>query len=147
MAKRSFVVTGGAGFIGSHITAHLLRDGHEVRVIDNLLTGRSENLDYLRSLDGNLQIHEVSITDFEALPPIFEGAEVVYHQAALASVPRSVADPLATHAHCATGTLHVLKAAVDANVRRVVYAASSSAYGDREEQYKVETMAPQPISP
>lgn len=147
MSKRIFVVTGGAGFIGSHIAAHLLREGHTVRVIDNLLTGRAENLAYLRSLQGDLHIHEHSITDFDGLLPIFDGAEVVYHQAALASVPRSVQDPLATHAHCATGTLHVLKAAVDTSVRRVVYAASSSAYGDSDEQYKVETMPPQPISP
>jgi UDP-glucose 4-epimerase len=143
----TYVVTGGAGFIGSHIAAHLLQDGHEVRVLDNLLTGREANLRYLQGLGGALQIHRASITDFESLHPVFDGAEVVFHQAALPSVPRSVSDPLETHKHCATGTLHVLKAAQETGVRRVVYAASSSAYGDVDVQYKTETLAPDPISP
>mgnify|MGYP006274114279 CR=1 FL=1 len=143
----TYVVTGGAGFIGSHIAAHLLQDGHEVRVLDNLLTGREENLRYLQSLGGALQIHRASITDFESLHPVFDGAEVVFHQAALPSVPRSVTNPLETHEHCVTGTLHVLKAAQERGVRRVVYAASSSAYGDVDVQYKTETLAPDPISP
>jgi len=144
---KTYVVTGGAGFIGSHIAAHLIRAGHRVRVIDNLLTGQQENLDYLNKLVGDLTIHNVSITEFDALHSIFEGAEVVFHQAALPSVPRSVEDPLQTHAHCMTGTLHVLKAAQETAVRRVVYAASSSAYGDIDAEYKVETMFPEPISP
>jgi len=147
MTKKIYVVTGGAGFIGSHIAARLLQDGQTVRVVDNLLTGKQENLDYLHSLDGDLSIHPVSITEFEALHPVFEGAEVIFHQAALPSVPLSIEKPLETHAHCVTGTLHVLKAAQESGVRRVVYAASSSAYGDQEGDFKVETMSPDPISP
>jgi len=142
-----YVVTGGAGFIGSHIASRLIQDGQTVRVIDNMLTGNEKNLDHLRSLDGDLSIHNVSITEFETLHPIFEGAEVVFHQAALPSVPLSIDNPLATHANCVTGTLHVLKAAQESGVRRVVYAASSSAYGDQEGESKVETMTPDPISP
>ncbi len=142
-----YAVTGGAGFIGSHIASRLLKDGKTVHVLDNLITGRTENLDYLKSLDGDLRIHQVSITDYEDLLPVFDGVEVVFHQAALASVPRSVANPRETNLHCVTGTLNVLDAARNAGVRRVVYAASSSAYGDQEGQYKKETMVPEPISP
>lgn len=144
---KTYVVTGGAGFIGSHIAERLIREGHTVRVIDNLLTGKPENLDYLRSLDGDLTIYESSITDLESLRPVMDGVEVVFHQAALPSVPRSIEDPLETHEHCVTGTLNVLIAARDAGVRRVVYAASSSAYGDQPGEHKVETMNPDPISP
>lgn len=146
MAK-TYVVTGGAGFIGSHIAERLLREGHTVRVIDNLLTGKQANLDYLANLGGDYSFHALSITDFDAMAPVFAGAEVVFHQAALASVPRSVKAPLETHHHCATGTINVLKAAVDSGVRRVVYAASSSAYGDVDASSKTEAMTPMPISP
>lgn len=146
MAK-IFVVTGGAGFIGSHIAERLIKAGHTVRVVDNLLTGAQSNLDHLAALDGDYAYHNADITDADALQPIFKGAEVVYHQAALPSVPRSVTHPLETHHHCVTGTLTVLKTAVDNDVRRVVYAASSSAYGEVEGEYKVETMPPAPISP
>lgn len=139
-----YVVTGGAGFIGSHIAERLLREGHRVRVVDNMITGRRENLDALK---GDLEVYTVSITDRDALMPIFKGAEVVFHQAALPSVPRSVADPLNTHETCVTGTLNVLLAARDNGVRRVVYAASSSAYGDVDAEYKVETLPPRPLSP
>jgi UDP-N-acetylglucosamine/UDP-N-acetyl-alpha-D-glucosaminouronate 4-epimerase len=145
--RKTIVITGGAGFIGSHIAARLLQDGHTVRIVDNLLTGKAENLDYLKNLNGDLAIHESSITEFETLHPIFEGAEIIYHQAALPSVPISIENPLETHLHCVTGTLHVLKAAQETGVRRVVYAASSSAYGDQEGDFKVETMTPEPISP
>ncbi|MDQ7026626.1 MAG: SDR family oxidoreductase [Anaerolineae bacterium] len=147
MAKKTYVVTGGAGFIGSHIATRLIQDGQTVRIVDNMLTGKQENLDYLQSLGGDLSIHRVSITEFETLHPVFEGAEVIFHQAALASVPLSVETPLETHAHCVTGTLHVLKAAQETGVRRVVYAASSAAYGDQEGEFKLETMTPAPISP
>ena len=143
----TYAVTGGAGFIGSHIATRLLKEGNSVHVIDNLITGRTENLDYLKSLDGDLTIHQVSITDYDDLLPVFDGVEVVFHQAALASVPRSVANPRETNLHCVTGTLNVLDAARNSGVRRVVYAASSSAYGDQEGQYKKETMVPEPISP
>lgn len=141
---RTYVVTGGAGFIGSHIVERLLRDGHAVRVVDNLVTGKRENLAHM---NGQLEFHEISITDKDALTPVFKGAEVVFHQAALPSVPRSIDDPLTTHEYDVTGTLNVLLAARDAGVRRVVYAASSSAYGDVEGDYKIESMPPRPLSP
>ena len=140
----TYIVTGGAGFIGSHIVERLLRDGHRVRVVDNLSTGRRENLAHL---DGGFDFHQVSITDLKGLTPIFAGADTVFHQAALPSVPRSVDDPLTTHEYNITGTLNVLLAARDAGVRRVVYAASSSAYGDVEGEFKDETMPPRPLSP
>jgi UDP-glucose 4-epimerase len=142
--SETHIVTGGAGFIGSHLVERLLRDGHRVRVVDNLSTGRRENLAHL---DGDFEFHQVSITDKYRLAPIFAGADTVFHQAALPSVPRSVDDPLTTHDYNVTGTLNVLLAARDAGVRRVVYAASSSAYGDIDGEYKVETMPPRPLSP
>jgi nucleoside-diphosphate-sugar epimerase len=139
-----FVVTGGAGFIGSHLAERLLNDGHHVRIVDNLVTGKRANIDRLR---GNVDFHEVSITDLDALRPIFQGVDTVFHQAALPSVPRSVDDPLTTHEYDLTGTLNVLIAARDAGVRRVVYAASSSAYGDIAGEFKSEDMPPRPLSP
>ena len=144
---QTYVVTGAAGFIGSHIAEGLLRDGQRVRVIDNLLTGKPEHLDLLKSLDGDLSVTIGSITDLDLLQSLFRGADYVLHQAALPSVPRSVADPLETHRHCVTGTLNVLIAARDNGVKRVVYAASSAAYGDQPGDAKVETMRPAPISP
>jgi UDP-glucose 4-epimerase len=143
----TYVVTGGAGFIGSHIASRLLQDGHAVRVVDNLLTGKQSNLDHLMSLEGDLTFYRVSITDLEALHPIFAGADYVLHQAALPSVPLSVKDPLETNLHCVNGTLNVLVAARDTGVKRVVVAASSSAYGEVEGEYKREDMPPAPISP
>jgi len=143
----TYVVTGGAGFIGSHIAARLLRDGHKVRVVDNMLTGKRENLDYLESLDADFTYYPVSIAEPEKLIPIFAGADFVYHQAALPSVPLSIETPLETHEHCVTGTLNVLIAAKDAGVRRVIYAASSSAYGDAESERQTEAMLPRPLSP
>ncbi len=139
-----YIVTGGAGFIGSHLTARLAADGGQVRVIDDLSTGKLTNLDGVR---GDLHLHQVSITDLDALRPIFAGVDYVFHQAALPSVPRSIDDPLTTHHVNVTGTLNVLIAARDAGVKRVVYAASSSAYGDVDGEYKVETMLPRPLSP
>ena len=140
----TYIVTGGAGFIGSHIAERLLSEGHCVRIIDNFSTGKRENLAHLR---GDLHVYEISITDRAALQPVFEGADYVFHQAALPSVPRSVDDPLTTHEYNATGTLNVLLSARDAGVKRVVYAASSSAYGDIEGEFKDETMPPRPLSP
>lgn len=144
-----YVVTGGAGFIGSHIAERLLRDGHQVRILDNLSSGREHNLHLLQdAYPSQMTFHQVSITEAAALPEIFAGAEVVYHQAALPSVPRSIENPLESHEQCATGTLKVLLAARDAGVRRVVYAASSAAYGDEDEDAaKSEQMLPKPISP
>lgn len=144
---QTHIVTGGAGFIGSHIAERLLKEGQRVRVIDNLLTGRQQNLDYLQSLNGDLEIFPISITDLDALRPVFVGGDFVYHQAALPSVPRSVENPLETHEHCTTGTLNVLIAARDADVKRVVYAASTSAYGETEAPVQDESLVPDPISP
>ncbi|MEO0594898.1 MAG: GDP-mannose 4,6-dehydratase, partial [Chloroflexota bacterium] len=101
----TYVVTGGAGFIGSHIAERLLKEGNEVRVVDNLITGSRDNLAHLEKLDADLTIHEVSITDYDALLPIFDGAEVIFHQAALASVPMSVDNPRLSNEHCVTGTV------------------------------------------
>ena len=125
----------------------LLRAGQRVRVIDNLLTGKQATLDFLASLNGDLSIVIGSVADLETLRPTFQYADYVLHQAALPSVPRSLADPLETHRHCVTGALTVLVAARDAGVKRVVYAASSSAYGDQAGAAKAESMTPAPISP
>ncbi|MCY4145374.1 MAG: SDR family oxidoreductase [Chloroflexi bacterium] len=143
----TYLVTGGAGFIGSHIAESLLQDGQRVRVIDNLLTGKRENLDYLGGLDGDFDYAIGDINDIDLLRRLMRGGDFVLHQAALPSVPRSLADPLETHRHCLTGTLNVLVAARDCGVRRVVYAASSSAYGDQPGDAKRESMRPDPISP
>lgn len=140
----TYIVTGGAGFIGSHIADHLLKQGHRVRIVDNFATGKRENL---AGLSGDLEVFEVSITDKAALDAVFAGADYVFHQAALPSVPRSVADPLTTNEFNVTGTLNVLLAARDAGVKRVAYAASSSAYGDVEGEFKTEDMPPNPQSP
>jgi nucleoside-diphosphate-sugar epimerase len=144
---QTYLVTGAAGFIGSHIADRLLRDGHRVLAVDNLLTGNQANLDHLRALNADFDFHQVSITELDDLAPLMIGVDTVFHQAALPSVPRSVEDPLETHKHCVTGTLNVLIAARDGGVRRVVYAASSSAYGDQAGDFKSEEMSPKPISP
>ncbi|WP_342677117.1 SDR family oxidoreductase [Methanofollis sp. UBA420] len=136
-----YIVTGGAGFIGSHI-AEALRDRHEVVVIDDFSTGHPENL---RGFDVTLV--EGSVADLPLLQEIFAGADGVFHQAAIASVPKSVADPLATHEANLTGTLNVLLAARDAGVRKVVLASSSAVYGESPELPKREGMLPEPLSP
>ncbi len=146
MTQTKVIVTGGAGFIGSHIAARLIQDGHDVHIVDNFLTGRRSNIAYLESL-GDFVLHQTSILDTDALRTIFQGADVVYHQAALPSVPLSVNDPQRVHEICATGTLSVLTAARDAGVRRVVYAASSAAYGDNEHGVQSEDLPPAPLSP
>jgi nucleoside-diphosphate-sugar epimerase len=138
------LVTGGAGFIGSHLVDALAARGQRVRVLDNFSTGRAENLMDLR---GRIEVLDDDVTDPAAVRRAMRGVEVVFHQAALASVPRSVADPLATHRACVDGTLNVLLAARDAGVRRVVYAASSSAYGNSARLPKTETDPTAPLSP
>lgn len=138
------LVTGGAGFIGSHITDRLVELGHEVTVLDDLSTGRQQNIAHLM---GRIRFVRGSITDLSLLREVMQGVEVVFHQAALGSVPRSVEDPATTHEVNITGTFNVLLAARDAGVRRVVYAASSSAYGDTPTLPKVESMLPNPLSP
>ncbi len=143
----TYIVTGGAGFIGSHIAARLLQDGHRVRVIDNLYSGRQANLDYLASLNGDFAFHHVSVTDYDAILPVFAGADFVFHQAALVSVPQSIAEPDKTHDICVTGTLNVLRAAHKHDIQRVVYAGSSAAYGNTAIETISEAVIPAPISP
>jgi nucleoside-diphosphate-sugar epimerase len=138
------LITGGAGFIGSHLVRACLEAGDEVRVLDDFSTGLRENL---LGLEGDVDLIEGTVVDFETVRRATQSREVVYHQAALGSVPRSVEDPLGTHAVNATGTLQVLEAGRREGVSRVVYAASSSAYGDTETLPKVETMPPRPLSP
>ena len=131
------LVTGGAGFIGSHLVRRLLATGHEVRVIDNLATGRLSNLD---EVIGDIEFFELDIRDAEGLRAPMAGCDTVIHVAALPSVPRSIADPVATHEANATGTLNVLIAARDAGVARVVLASSSSIYGATRELPKRESL-------
>jgi UDP-glucose 4-epimerase len=138
------VVTGGAGFIGSHLVEALLERGHHVRVVDNFCTGDRANL---AGVAADIELIEADIRDETAVTVAVDGAEVVYHQAALPSVPRSVADPITSHAACATGTLNVLQAARSSGVRRVVYAASSSAYGNSVRLPKRESDPTNPLSP
>ena len=144
MAASRYVVTGGAGFIGSHLVEELIRREQDVVVLDDFSTGLRQNL---APFEGSFELVEGTITDRTVCARAMEGADYVFHQAALGSVPRSVADPHTTHAVNATGTLNVLDAAREAGVRRVVYAASSSAYGDTEELPKHEGMVGRPRSP
>jgi nucleoside-diphosphate-sugar epimerase len=140
-----YIVTGGAGFIGSGLVRHIIaRTGERVGVIDNFLTGRRENLDEVRGL---VDLIEADIRDRGAVTTAVQGAELVFHLAAIPSVPRSINDPVPAHECNIDGTFNVLLAAREARVRRVVYAASSSAYGDTDILPKVETMAPRPKSP
>lgn len=138
------LVTGGAGFIGSHIVRRLLATGHEVRVVDNLSTGRLANLD---EVIGDVEFFELDIRDADALRTAVSGCDAVIHLAALPSVPRSIADPSASHEANATGTLNVLNAAREGGATRVVAASSSSIYGAARELPKREEMRPLPISP
>jgi nucleoside-diphosphate-sugar epimerase len=140
-----YVVTGGAGFIGSALVRALLANGDaQVRVIDNLLTGREANLKEVRN---QIEWDHSDIRNPDAVSAAVRGAEVVFHLAAIPSVPLSIKDPVPSHTVNIDGTFNVLRACVDAKVRRVVYAASSSAYGDTEVLPNVETMLPRPKSP
>jgi nucleoside-diphosphate-sugar epimerase len=138
-----YLVTGAAGFIGRSIAAALLKRGETVRGIDNFITGKRENL---AGLEG-MEFIEGDLTDPKQCARACAEIEFVFHEAALASVPRSVADPATTNLHCVTATLNLLVAARDAGARRVVYAGSSSAYGDTPTLPKHEAMLPNPISP
>lgn len=138
------LVTGGAGFIGSHIVRELLARGSEVRVLDNFTTGKRSNLD---EVAGDVEVFEGDIRDYDLVRTAMEGVEYVFHEAALPSVPRSIEDPITSAAVNVVGTTTVLKAAVEAGVRRVIYAASSSAYGNSPERVKRETLNPKPLSP
>src|SRR3954471_21400615 len=140
----SYLVTGGAGFIGSSIVRALLSRGDRVRVIDNFFSGKRENL---ADVAKDIELIEADIRDEAALERALAGIEVVFHEAATASVPRSLVDPMSSHDANATGTLKVLRKSKEAGVRRLVYAASSSAYGDTPTLPKIETMATVPLSP
>ncbi|MEX2187173.1 MAG: SDR family oxidoreductase [Pirellulales bacterium] len=146
---RTFLVTGGGGFIGSHIATALAERGDRVRVLDNFSTGHKSNLAHLaeHASAGRLEIVEGDLCDADAVARCMAGVDCVFHQAALASVPRSVEHPLDTNAACVTGTVTVLDAARKAGVRRVVYAGSSSAYGDQPTSSKRESDLPNPLSP
>ena len=138
------LVTGGAGFIGSHLVEALLREGFRVRVVDNLATGHVANLAHL---DGRFEWLEGSVADFSVCEAAVKGVEYVFHQLAIPSVPRSVREPLSSHESGPTATINILEAARLAGVRRFMFAASSSAYGDTVELPKHEGMLPQPLSP
>ncbi len=138
------LVTGGAGFIGSNLAEELIKRGAKVSILDNLVTGFRENLD---EINGDFEFIEGDLNDENKLNSALEGVSIVFHQAALPSVPRSVENPLETHNACVNGTFNLLLKSKEKNIRRLIYAASSSAYGDQETLPKVETMLPQPLSP
>jgi len=139
-----FLVTGGAGFIGSNICKRLISQGCFVKVIDNLITGKKSNL---AEVIDKIEFVQADMGDSEVAQSAMKDIDVVLHQGALPSVPRSVDDPAATHKHCVDATFTLLLAARDAGIKRFVYAASSSAYGDTPTLPKVETMPPSPLSP
>ena len=140
----TYLVTGGAGFIGSHLVTRLVEDGHEVRVLDNLCTGSLDKLAHVRD---RVEFIHGDVADPVKCAQAVMDAEIVFHQAALASVPLSVERPLDTHTACVTGTVTLLDACVKAGVRRVVYAGSSSAYGDNPDMPKRESQLPEVLSP
>ncbi len=142
MSQRLYLVTGGAGFIGSHICERLVRDGHRVRVLDNFFAGKEANLEPFKD---DVEVIRGDIRDARLVADAMRGVEIVFHEAALGSVPRSVADPVTTHE--VNITLNVLLAARDAGVRRVVAASSSSVYGETPTLPKHEGITPQPLSP
>ena len=142
MAK--YLVTGVAGFIGSAIARALIRDGGSVRGLDDFSTGKPENI---AELKGSLEFHQVSLLDPAGLAVACKEIDCIFHQAALPSVPKSVAEPRLTHDVNVNGTLNLLLAAREAGVKRVIYAASSSAYGESQVLPKHEEMVPHPISP
>jgi nucleoside-diphosphate-sugar epimerase len=140
----TYLVTGGSGFIGSHLAQNLAAQGERVRILDDLSTGRIENLASFRE---QVEFVQADIRRLDAIRPYFEGVDYVLHMAAMPSVPRSVADPVTSNAVNVEGTLNVLLAARDAGVKRVVFAASSAAYGDNPQMPRVETLLPAPLSP
>ena len=144
MSKIKFLVTGGAGFIGSNIVGALLKSGHSVRVLDNFSSGKRENL---KKFENDIELIEGDIRSYHIVQQAVKGIEVILHQAALPSVPRSIKDPITSNEVNVNGTLNILEASAESNVRRVVYASSSSVYGDNPELPKHEGMLPNPLSP
>ena len=138
------LVTGGAGFIGSNLAEELIKQGAKVKILDSLITGFRENLEEIK---GDFEFIEGDLNDEKSIKHATENVEIVFHQAALPSVPRSVDNPLETHEACINGTFNLLLKSKEAGVRRVVYAASSSAYGDQPISPKHEEMRPDPLSP
>ena len=138
------LVTGGAGFIGSNLANELIRQGAKVRIIDNFVSGNRHNLE---EIAGDFDFIEGDLNDDSAIKPAVADVDVIFHEAALPSVPRSVDNPRETHQACVNGTFNLLVNAKESGVRRVIYAASSSAYGDQPTLPKVETMSPDPLSP
>ena len=157
MNSRAVAVTGGAGFIGSHVSQELMRRGYRVTILDNLSTGRMQNIAHLinpinstnptNPVTQQTEFINGSITDLPLLKKLFQGIDYVFHQAAIPSVPRSIEDPRATHEANITGTLNVLLAARDNGVRKVVYASSCAVYGDTPTLPITEDMPPSPQSP
>lgn len=141
MAQKKYIVTGGAGFVGSHVADALVDEGHDVHIVDTFITGRREHVNQSATL------HEIDIRNLDALVPIFKGADGVFHLAAQPRMQLSIDEPLLTHDLNSRGTLTVLMAAHKAGVRRVVYSASSSAYGDTKDMPLRESMCPNPVIP
>jgi UDP-glucose 4-epimerase len=141
---KRYVVTGGAGFIGSALVRSLVAQGRRVHVIDNLSTGKLDNIE---DIADQITVHEFDLRDYKRIAPVIEGAERVFHLGALPSVPKSILDPVPSHEVNIDGTFNVFRAAAEGKVGRVVYAASSSAYGDTEVLPKTESMTPRPKSP
>ncbi len=139
-----FLVTGGAGFIGSNIVEELLKHGYSVRVIDNFATGKRENL---KDFEKDIELIEGDIRSYHTVNHAMKGIDIVLHQAALPSIPRSINDPITSNEVNVMGTLNILDAAKNAGVRRIIYASSSSIYGDNPELPKHEGMLPNPLSP
>ncbi|HAY33104.1 MAG TPA: LPS biosynthesis protein WbpP, partial [Bacteroidetes bacterium] len=144
MQSTKFLVTGGAGFIGSNIVYDLLEKGHSVRILDNFSSGKRGNL---TGISNDIELIEGDIRSYHIVSEALKGVEVVLHLAALPSVPRSIKDPITSNEVNVNGILNILEASVGANVRRVVYASSSSVYGDNPELPKHEGMLPNPLSP
>src|SRR5438067_3071643 len=139
----NYLVTGGAGFIGSHLTEELVRRGHNVRVVDSLITGKKQNIEHIPGVE----FLQGDLAEMDVAQRAVEGVDYVLHQAAIPSVPRSVKDPVMSHRANVDATLNVLVAARDAHVKRLVFAGSSSAYGDTPTLPKREDMPSHPLSP
>lgn len=144
MSKLKFLVTGGAGFIGSNIVKSLINNGNNVRVLDNFSSGKRSNLD---QYNDDVELIEGDVRSYHIVQQAVKGIDIVLHQAALPSVPRSIKDPITSNEVNVNGTLNVLEASVSGGIKRVIYASSSSVYGDNPELPKHERMLPNPLSP